>query len=139
MSDTAKPPVDVFEKARNHDRLEQLEAAKEHDLLPYFRLLTSEAGPVVEMEGRETIMLGSNNYLGLTGDERVKQGARDALETYGTGVTGSRLLNGTTPLHLDARARAGRVDGRPRTRSSTRPATRRTWAASGRFSGPATR
>jgi len=101
MSETAKTPVDVFEKARNHERQEQLEAARRHDLLPYFRLLTSEAGPVVEMEGRETIMLGSNNYLGLTGDERVKQGAREALETYGTGVTGSRLLNGTTPLHLD--------------------------------------
>ncbi len=101
MSEIAKAPVDVFEKARSHDRLEQLEAAKEHDLLPYFRLLTSQAGPVVEMEGRETIMLGSNNYLGLTGDERVKQAARDALETYGTGVTGSRLLNGTTPLHVE--------------------------------------
>ena len=101
MGDTAKSRVDVFEKARSHDRLEQLEAAKESDLLPYFRLLTSEAGPVVEMEGRETIMLGSNNYLGLTGDERVKQGARDALEAYGTGVTGSRLLNGTTPLHVE--------------------------------------
>jgi 8-amino-7-oxononanoate synthase len=101
MSETAKTPVDVFEKARSHERLEQLEAAKQHDLLPYFRLLTSQAGPVVEMEGRETIMLGSNNYLGLTGDERVKQGARDALETYGTGVTGSRLLNGTTPLHVE--------------------------------------
>ncbi|HEX3174029.1 MAG TPA: aminotransferase class I/II-fold pyridoxal phosphate-dependent enzyme [Solirubrobacterales bacterium] len=101
MSETAKAPVDVFEKARSHDRLEQLEAAKQHDLLPFFRLLTSQAGPVVEMEGRETIMLGSNNYLGLTGDERVKQGARDALETYGTGVTGSRLLNGTTPLHVE--------------------------------------
>jgi 8-amino-7-oxononanoate synthase len=101
MSDTAKTPTDVFEKARSHDRLEQLEAAKQHDLLPYFRLLTSQAGPVVEMEGRETIMLGSNNYLGLTGDERVKQAARDALETYGTGVTGSRLLNGTTPLHVE--------------------------------------
>src|SRR3989337_3743052 len=46
-------------------------------------------------------MLGSNNYLGLTTDERVKQAAREALETYGTGVTGSRLLNGTTPLHVD--------------------------------------
>ena len=43
MSETAKAPVDVFEKARSHDRLEQLEAAKEHDLLPYFRLLTSQA------------------------------------------------------------------------------------------------
>jgi 8-amino-7-oxononanoate synthase len=101
MPETTRSPVDVFEKARSHDRLEQLEAAKEADLLPYFRLLESAAGPVVEMEGRETIMLGSNNYLGLTGDPRVKQAARDALETYGTGLTGSRLLNGTTPLHLE--------------------------------------
>jgi 8-amino-7-oxononanoate synthase len=101
MSETTRAPVDVFEKARSHDRLEQLEAAKQNDLLPYFRVLTSEAGPVVEMEGRETIMLGSNNYLGLTADARVKQAARDALETYGTGLTGSRLLNGTTPLHLE--------------------------------------
>jgi 8-amino-7-oxononanoate synthase len=94
-------PVDVFAKVRTHDRVEQLEAAKQGDLLPYFRILESEAGPVVEMEGRETIMLGSNNYLGLTTDERVRQAARDALETYGTGVTGSRLLNGTTPMHLE--------------------------------------
>jgi 8-amino-7-oxononanoate synthase len=101
MSETTEAPVDVFEKARSHDRAEQLEAARQADVLPYFRLLTSEAGPVVEMEGRQTIMLGSNNYLGLTGDERVKGAARDALETYGTGLTGSRLLNGTTPLHLD--------------------------------------
>jgi 8-amino-7-oxononanoate synthase len=98
---SAPPPVDVFEKARTHDRKELLELAKQGDLLPYFRVMTSEAGPVVEMEGRETIMLGSNNYLGLTADERVKQGAREALETYGTGLTGSRLLNGTTPLHLE--------------------------------------
>jgi 8-amino-7-oxononanoate synthase len=97
----AQTPVDVFEKARTHDRLEQLEMAKEGDLLPYFRVMDSSAGPVVQMEGRETIMLGSNNYLGLTGDERVKQAARDALETYGTGLTGSRLLNGTTPLHVE--------------------------------------
>ena len=101
MTETTRAPVDVFEKARSHDRLEQLEAARQGDLLPYFRVMTSSAGPVVEMEGRETIMLGSNNYLGLTGDARVKQAARDALETYGTGLTGSRLLNGTTPLHLE--------------------------------------
>ncbi|HZJ28444.1 MAG TPA: aminotransferase class I/II-fold pyridoxal phosphate-dependent enzyme [Solirubrobacterales bacterium] len=101
MSDPASAPTDIFEKTRNHERREQLAAAREHDLLPYFRLLTSQAGPVVEMEGRDTIMLGSNNYLGLTTDERVKQAAREALETYGTGVTGSRLLNGTTPLHVD--------------------------------------
>jgi 8-amino-7-oxononanoate synthase len=101
MSETARAAVDVFAKARSHDRIEQLEAAREQDLIPYFRVLTSEAGPVVEMEGRETIMLGSNNYLGLTGDVRVKQAAREALETYGTGLTGSRLLNGTTPMHLE--------------------------------------
>ncbi len=101
MSETAKAPVDVFEKARSHDRLEQLEAAKEHDLLPYFRLIESEAGPIMEMEGREIVMLGSNNYLGLTGDERVRQAARDALEHYGTALTGSRFMNGTTPLHVE--------------------------------------
>jgi len=101
MPETARISVDVFAKARQHDRAEQLAAAREADLLPYFRVMSSEAGPVVEMEGRETIMLGSNNYLGLTADPRVKQAAREALETYGTGLTGSRLLNGTTPLHLE--------------------------------------
>ena len=56
---------------------------------------------MVEMEGRETLMLGSNNYLGLTGDPRVKAAARDALERYGTASPGSRLMNGTIPLHLE--------------------------------------
>jgi 8-amino-7-oxononanoate synthase len=93
--------IDVFAKARLHDRSEVLAAAREADVLPYFHLLTSPAMPVVEMEGAERIMLGSNNYLGLTGDERVIQGAEDALHRYGTGLTGSRLLNGTIPLHLD--------------------------------------
>jgi 8-amino-7-oxononanoate synthase len=101
MSETTNAPVDVFEKARSHERLEQLEAAKQHDLLPYFRLIESEAGPIMEVEGHEVVMLGSNNYLGLTGDERVKRGARDALETYGTALTGSRFMNGTTPLHIE--------------------------------------
>src|SRR5947207_12698007 len=101
MAETTRAPVDVFEKARTHDRKEQLEAAKEADLLPYFRLISSEAGPVVEMEGLKKIMLGSNNYLGLTGDPRVKAAARDALERYGTALTGSRFLNGTIPLHVE--------------------------------------
>jgi 8-amino-7-oxononanoate synthase len=100
MSET-RPAVDLFEKTRNHERLEQLQAAREGDLLPYFRLIESEAGPVMEVEGSEKVMLGSNNYLGLTGDDRVKQAARDALERYGTGLTGSRFLNGTTPLHVE--------------------------------------
>jgi 8-amino-7-oxononanoate synthase len=93
--------VDVFAKVRGHDREEQLRAAREADLLPYFRVIESPAQPVMEVEGRQRIMLGSNNYLGLTGDERVRLAALDAVERYGTGLTGSRLLNGTTPLHLD--------------------------------------
>jgi 8-amino-7-oxononanoate synthase len=93
--------IDVFDKVRGHERAEQLRAAREADLLPYFRTLQSPAAPVVEMEGAERIMLGSNNYLGLTADPRVIQGARDALERYGTGLTGSRLLNGTLDLHLE--------------------------------------
>jgi 8-amino-7-oxononanoate synthase len=90
---------DVFAKVRGHERSEQLRAAREADLLPYFRTLEGPAGPVVEMEGAARIMLGSNNYLGLTGDERVIQGAQAALNQYGTGLTGSRLLNGTIALH----------------------------------------
>src|SRR5688500_13653647 len=93
--------IDLFEKARTHDRVEQLRAAREQDVMPYFRLLEGQAGPVVTMEGAERIQLGSNNYLGLTGDERVKQAARDALEQYGTALTGSRFLNGTIPLHIE--------------------------------------
>src|SRR5215211_2422269 len=93
--------VDLFEKARRHERLEQLQAARDHDLMPYFRVLEGPAGPVVEMEGHRRIMLGSNNYLGLTGDSRVKDAAREALERFGTGLTGSRFLNGTLSLHLE--------------------------------------
>ncbi|HEY4896718.1 MAG TPA: aminotransferase class I/II-fold pyridoxal phosphate-dependent enzyme [Solirubrobacteraceae bacterium] len=93
--------IDVFAKVRDHGRSAVLAAAREADVLPYFHVLSSPAMPVVEMEGAERIMLGSNNYLGLTGDERVMRGAEDALHRYGTGLTGSRLLNGTIPLHLE--------------------------------------
>jgi 8-amino-7-oxononanoate synthase len=93
--------IDVFAKARQFERLELLKAAREHDMLPYFRVLEGPTLPVVEMEGKRRIMLGSNNYLGLTGDERVQRGALDAVHKYGTGLTGSRFLNGTIDLHLE--------------------------------------
>jgi 8-amino-7-oxononanoate synthase len=95
-----KPP-DVFAKIRDHERVALMRAAREHGLLPYFHEVESPAMPIVQMDGKPRIMLGSNNYLGLTADERVMAGARDALARYGTGLTGSRLLNGTTPLHLE--------------------------------------
>jgi 8-amino-7-oxononanoate synthase len=93
--------TDVFAKARENERLEQLAAVREMDSLPYFRVLEGPTLPIVEMEGARRIMLGSNNYLGLTGDERVRQGALDALHRYGTGITGSRFLNGTLDLHIE--------------------------------------
>src|SRR5919199_5514733 len=77
MADTA---IDLFQKARTHERRELLAAAREHDLEPYFRLMAGQAGPVVEMEGAERVMLGSKNYLGLTRDPRVQEAARAALD-----------------------------------------------------------
>src|SRR3954454_12163489 len=107
----ARTATDLFEKARNHERTELLLAAREHDLVPYFRVIEGEAGPVVRMEGAERVMLGSNNYLGLTRDPRVKQAAREALERYGTALTGSRLLNGTLQMHLDLERELAEVMG----------------------------
>jgi 8-amino-7-oxononanoate synthase len=96
--------IDVFEKVRGHERVELFAAAAEAGILPFFRRLESPAAPVVAMEGGERIMLGSNNYLGLTGDPRVIAAAHAAIDRYGTGLTGSRLLNGTIDLHLELEA-----------------------------------
>jgi 8-amino-7-oxononanoate synthase len=93
--------TDVFAKVHGHERVELFSAAREAGILPFFRQLESPAAPVVEMEGATRVMLGSNNYLGLTGDERVIAAAHDAIDRYGTGLTGSRLLNGTIDLHSE--------------------------------------
>jgi 8-amino-7-oxononanoate synthase len=90
---------DVFDRTRRHDRLEFVSLARQHDVLPYFRRLESIVGPTAEIEGSERVMLGGNNYLGLTTDRRVLGAARDALDRYGTGVTGSRTLHGTLRIH----------------------------------------
>jgi len=89
---------DLFDKCHT-PKLQEYEVADSMGLIPFFKVMGSEAGPTVVHEGRRVIMLGSNNYLGLTGDERVKRAAVDAVEQYGTGCTGSRLMNGTLPLH----------------------------------------
>ena len=98
MSSTS---TDVFAKVHGHERAEQLRAAREADVLPYFRVLEGPARPVVEMEGAERVMLGSNNYCSLTEDPRVKRAAHDAVDMYGTGLTGSRFMNGSIPLHSE--------------------------------------
>jgi 8-amino-7-oxononanoate synthase len=92
--------VDLFDKC-DAPRLMEYRAAEQMGLLPYYREMASQSGPVVVHDDRPVIMLGSNNYLGLTGDERVKRAAIDAVERYGTGCTGSRLMNGTLALHRE--------------------------------------
>ncbi|HLF72286.1 MAG TPA: pyridoxal phosphate-dependent aminotransferase family protein [Dehalococcoidia bacterium] len=87
---------DIFAKARNFQIVKQ---AKAFGLYPFFRALENNEGTEVVIDGERKIMLGSNNYLGLTRHPRVVKAARDAVETYGTSMTGSRLLNGTSKLH----------------------------------------
>ena len=68
---------------------------------PYFRMIASGQDPVVTMNGQRVIMLGSNNYLGLTNHPEIKEAAAKALESYGTGTAGSRFLNGTLEIHVE--------------------------------------
>lgn len=92
--------ADVFSKVAD-PRLDQWHLAESLGLLPFFRELEGEVGPRMRFGGRPVVMLGSNNYLGLTSDPRVRAAAIAAVERYGTGLTGSRLLNGTLPLHTE--------------------------------------
>lgn len=101
MSSKSPPVVDdLFAKCDN-ERTQLAAAAKQMRLFPYFVEMGSEAGPEVICEGRQVITLGSNNYLGLSADGRVKRAAQDAVERFGTGCTGSRLLNGTLSVHVE--------------------------------------
>ena len=67
---------------------------------PYFRAITSKQGTEVDMEGHHVLMFGSNAYTGLTGDQRVIDAAKRALDKYGSGCAGSRFLNGTLDIHV---------------------------------------
>ena len=100
LSGLTAPAPDVFAKCV-YPRLDEYRAAEQLGLLPWYREMASQSGPVVTHEGKPVIMLGSNNYLGLVGDERVKQAAIEAVQRYGTGCTGSRLMNGTLALHRE--------------------------------------
>jgi 8-amino-7-oxononanoate synthase len=88
--------LDIFQKCREFTRADDI---KEAGYYPYFRAIEENEGPVVRIEGREIIMAGSNNYLGLTADPRVKEAAIRATEQFGTGCSGSRYLTGTVRLH----------------------------------------
>jgi 8-amino-7-oxononanoate synthase len=101
--------TDIFDKVHGFT---QAKEAIELGIYPYFRALSDSEGTTATFEGREVVMIGSNNYLGLTTDPRVRAAAQDALERYGTSVTGSRFLNGTLELHLELDRRLARFMGK---------------------------
>jgi 8-amino-7-oxononanoate synthase len=90
--------ADLFKKAFE---FKDVDNAIDLGIYPYFHALESKQDIVVKMEGHRKVMIGSNNYLGLTGDKRVIQATIKAVKKYGSGVSGSRFLNGTLTLHLD--------------------------------------
>jgi 8-amino-7-oxononanoate synthase len=87
----------LFEKCH---RYEVAERVRQAGVYSFFRVIESAQDPEVVLDGRRMIMLGSNNYLGLTNDPRVKEAAIDAIRKYGSGCAGSRFLNGTLDLHV---------------------------------------
>lgn len=89
--------MDIFKKCRDFDVVEKLKKA---DIYPYFHTLQTKQAPEVVMEGKDVIMIGSNNYLGLTSHPEVIAAGVEALEKYGSGCSGSRFLNGTLDTHV---------------------------------------
>ena len=90
--------MDLFKKCKDFDRVKLL---KEKGLYPYFHAAQSGQDTEMIMEGRKTIMIGSNNYLGFTSDPRVIEAGVEALKKYGSGNSGSRFLNGTLDIHIE--------------------------------------
>ncbi len=88
--------MDIFEKCMKFTRAKE---TMEQGIYPYFKPIRENYGTRVIMDGKEIIMIGSNNYLGLTRDPRVQEAAIKAIEKYGTSCSGSRFLNGTLELH----------------------------------------
>ncbi len=89
--------MDLFSKCYNYELADKY---KEMGLYPYFHALETKQDIEVVMEGKRRIMIGSNNYLGLTGDQRIIDAGVNAIKEFGSGVSGSRFLNGTLTIHL---------------------------------------
>jgi 8-amino-7-oxononanoate synthase len=90
--------MDLFQKCKDYTLARDVKAM---GIYPYFHVLESKQDTVVNMEGGRKIMIGSNNYQGLTSDPRVIEAAVKATQEFGTGCSGSRFLNGTTSLHIE--------------------------------------
>lgn len=97
--------MDVFDKC---SAFRDANVIRDLGIYPYFRMIASGQDPVVSMNGSRVIMLGSNNYLGLTNHPEIKKAAARALEDYGTGTAGSRFLNGTLEIHVELEEKLAR-------------------------------
>lgn len=93
---------DIFSKCRSFEDAKRIQAA---GVYPFFRALESTTGSTVVTQGKRRVMIGSNNYLGLTHHPRVQEAAKRAIDIYGTGCTGSRFLNGNLKLHEELEER----------------------------------
>ena len=100
--------MDLFQKCLDFTRADLVKA---QGVYPYFRPIEENEGPVVQIEGRKVIMAGSNNYLGLTALNPVKDAAIEAIKKYGTGCSGSRYLTGTLDLHVELEKRLAKFLG----------------------------
>lgn len=109
MSVQEKIVADLFDKISGFTAAKE---AMEMGIYPFFRALSDSEGTTATFEDKEVVMLGSNNYLGLTTDQRVKDAAIEATRRHGTSVTGSRFLNGTLELHLEADRRLAKFVGK---------------------------
>lgn len=88
-----------IESLRGYKMIQKAKLLKEHNLYPFFRKIEQSEGTDVIVDGKPMIMIGSNNYLGLTHHPYVKEAAIKAIEVFGTGCTGSRFLNGNLTIH----------------------------------------
>ncbi len=101
--------IDIFQKTGEFTRAKD---AKRAGFYPFFIPFKDSEGTTVTYEGREILMIGSNNYLGMTTNPRVKKAAQDAIEAYGTSCTGSRFMNGTLELHRELERRLAAFVGK---------------------------
>jgi 8-amino-7-oxononanoate synthase len=100
-----KKSSDIFGKCLKFNKAKMLIA---HNMYPFFRTIESAQDPEIIMNGRKMIMIGSNNYLGLTNHPKVKEAAIEAIRKYGTGCAGSRFLNGTLDIHVQLEEKLAR-------------------------------
>lgn len=100
---------DVFEKAF---KFMTADNARSMGMYPFFRPLDFNNGPEAQLEGKKVIMLGSNNYLGLTTHPKVREAARNAIDKYGTSMTGSRLVNGSMKMHEELEQKLAAYHGK---------------------------